>query len=224
MIDLSGRRFIASYSGGKDSILAVYRAVKAGLTPAGLITTYNTDERRSWFHGVTENLLKEVSASLAMPLTLIKTSGERYEMNFEKSLAEARRNGAEVCVFGDIDIEGHLEWCSKRCENAGLIPYFPLWKEGRKKLVYEFIDAGFLSVITIVDTDRLSDKYLGQVLSRGVVDAIERDGADICGENGEYHTFAFNGPLFSNTIVFDTKDKIKRGHYAILNIDGGDSV
>jgi len=90
--ELKGKRFVASYSGGKDSVFAIYRAVRAGLIPLELITTYNTDVNRSWFHGVTENLLQEVSAALAIPVRLIKTSGEKYQENFENALAKAEEN------------------------------------------------------------------------------------------------------------------------------------
>ena len=152
MENLQGKKFIASYSGGKDSILAIHRAIKSGLEPLGLITAYNTDADRSWFHGLTENIIQKVSDSLGIPATFIKTSGgQQYEENFERALAEAKNKGAEVCVFGDIDIESHLEWCAARCGKSGLIPYFPLLKEERKKVVYEFIDAGFSAIITIVE-------------------------------------------------------------------------
>ena len=215
---MRGKKFIASYSGGKDSVLAIHRAIQTGLLPLELITTYNTDADRSWFHGITENIIQKVSDSLAIPVKLIKTSGEQYEENFEKALADAKSRGAEVCVFGDIDIEGHLEWCTLRCEKAGLIPYFPLWKEERKKLVYEFVDSGFSAIITIIDTTRMQKDFLGQILSREVADSIEQSGADICGENGEYHTFVFDGPLFKNKIDLNIKEKFERDKYLILNI------
>jgi len=218
MDNLQGKKFIASYSGGKDSILAIHRAIKSGLSPLELITTYNTDADRSWFHGLPESIIQQVSDSLKIPINLIKTSGEKYEENFEKTLITAKNKGAEVCVFGDIDIEGHLEWCTARCEKTGLIPYFPLWKEERKKVVYEFIDSKFSAIITIVDTSRLSKDFISQILSRKVVNSIERSGADICGENGEYHTFTFDGPIFKNKIDFNTKETFERNKYVILNI------
>ena len=219
MNNLQGKKFIASYSGGKDSVLAIYRAMQSGLLPLELITTYNTDADRSWFHGITENIIQKVSDSVAIPVKLIKTSGEQYEENFEKALTDAKNRGAEVCVFGDIDIEGHLEWCTLRCEKVGLIPYFPLWQEERKKLVYEFVDTGFSAIITIIDTSRMPKEFLGQILSRETADSIENSGADICGENGEYHTFVFDGPIFKNKIDLELKEKFERDKYYILNID-----
>ena len=218
MNNLHGKKFVASYSGGKDSILALYRAVNSGLSPLELITTFNIDAGRSWFHGMGEDLMRKISASLSMPVRLVKTTGEQYEANFEKALAEAKEKGVQVCVFGDIDIENHLEWCTLRCEKTGLIPYFPLWKEERKKLVYEFIDAGFSAIITVVNTNLMPKKFIGQILSREVVDSIEKSGADICGENGEYHTFTFDGPLFSDKVEFTVKEKVERDNYLILDL------
>ena len=217
--DLQGKKFIASYSGGKDSTLAIYRAINSGLSPLILATTYNTGVDRSWVHRISEDLLQKVSASLSIPITLVKTTGKQYEENFENVLAAVRNIGAEVCVFGDIDIEDHLEWCTARCKKTGLIPYFPLWKEERKKLVYEFIDAGFSAIITIIDTSRMPKEFLGQILTRETADSIDKSGTDICGENGEYHTFTFDGPMFSNKIDFTVKEKIEKDKYIILDID-----
>ncbi|MDR2560841.1 MAG: diphthine--ammonia ligase [Holophagales bacterium] len=219
--DLRGKKFVASYSGGKDSVLAIYRSIKSGLLPLGMITTYNIDAGRSWFHGVSENLIRLASDSLSMPVAIVKTTNKQYEENFEKALDEAKNKGAEVCVFGDIDIEGHFEWCSQRCKNVGLLPFFPLWNEERKKLVYEFIKNGFSTIIIVVNTDLLPKNFLGQILTCEVADSIEKCGADVCGENGEYHTFTFDGPLFSNSVNFIVKDCVDQDKYAILNIEAG---
>jgi len=218
MNDLSGKNFIASYSGGKDSVLAIYRAMNAGLSPASLITAYNTAADKSWFHGTRENLLYEAADSMAIPLTLIKTTGEQYEVNFERSLSDAKKQGAEVCVFGDIDIEGHRKWCTERCENTGLIPYFPLWGENREKLVYEFIDAGFQAIITVINTKLMEKRFLGETLSADTADLIKKSGADICGENGEYHTFVTDGPIFKKNVDFKINNTIERDGYVILDL------
>ncbi len=213
-----GKGFVASYSGGKDSVLAIYRAIKQGLTPVALITTYNTHKERSWFHGIPEPVLVSVSDSMGVPIRLIKTSGENYASNFEKALLSAKELGAEICVFGDIDIEEHHKWCSERCKNVGLEPLFPLWGEERKKLVYEFIDEGFTANFTVIDTARMSDVYLGQRLTEESVNSIAAEGADICGENGEYHTFVSSGPIFSKPVEFSFGEKILDNGYAIMPI------
>ena len=217
--ELAGARFVASYSGGKDSLFAVYRAIKAGLVPAGLLTTYNTEADRSWFHGMKESHLYEIAASLGVPARFVKTTGEKYAENFEQALAEAKAGGAEACVFGDIDIEGHREWCTARCDSVGLKAYFPLWKEDRKNLVHAFIEAGFKTLITVVDRTRLPESLLGKTLDKDVAGEIARHGACICGENGEYHTFAYDGPLFSRPIRFRAGETVMQGKYAILAVE-----
>lgn len=213
-------KFVTSYSGGKESALAVHRAMKQGHEPVALITTYNTDADRSHFHGLSEEILESVSKSLSIPIWLVKTSGEEYTANFEKALHKAKKQGAEACVFGDIDIEGHIEWCSERCENAGLEPLFPLKGESRKAVVYEFIDSGFVANITTVNTEYLSDEFVGQLLTREVADRIEAQGADICGEHGEYHTFVSAGPIFKHPVSFTLGEKFIRDGYAMLPVLG----
>lgn len=217
-MNMKNKKFVASYSGGKDSILAIYRAINQGMKPMALIITYNTDVDRSWFHGMPEHTLDEVSKSLNIPIKLIKTSGKEYADNFKKELREQKKNGAEVCVFGDIDIEGHLEWCTNICKESDIEAYFPLWQESREKLVREFIAEGFTANITVVDTTRLSDKHLGRILSEETIQSISEEGADICGENGEYHSFVSDGPIFSYPIPFSYGEKIVQDQFARLPI------
>lgn len=218
VMDNKGKKFVASYSGGKDSTLAIYRAIKMGMIPVELITTYNIDKERSWFHVIPVEILNRISEEISIPVSLIKTKGEEYALNFEKKLRQAKENGAEFCVFGDIDIEGHLEWCTDICNKVGIEAYFPLWKEERKNLVYEFIDAGFKTIITVVDNSRMPEEFAGKILTREVADEIEKSGADICGENGEYHTFAFDGPIFKNQVEFKAGQIIKVDNFTIVPI------
>lgn len=211
-----GTKFAASYSGGKDSALALYRALQAGMEPVAMITTYNTNMGRSWFHGIPRELLEQVAQSIGIPLILIPTEGQDYEEKFARELIKLRRQGAEACVFGDIDIPSHLKWGQDICREAGLEACFPLWQEPRRALVEEFVDSGFTARITVVDTARLSDRHLGRKLSREVMASIEAEGADVCGENGEYHSFVSDGPMFSRPVDFRFGEKQLRGRYAVL--------
>ena len=211
-------KFVASYSGGKESALALYRAIEEGHEPIALITTYNTDVGRSHFHGLTEEMLEKIADSLNIPLWLIKTSGEEYAKNFEKILLLAKEKGAKACVFGDIDIEGHIKWCSQRCENVGIIPIFPLLNQNRKDVLYELIDKGFVANITVVDSTKVSEKFLGKELTKEIAKEIAKGGADICGENGEYHTFVSAGPNFKKPVNFSFGEKYSDGDYAFLPV------
>ncbi|WP_461612925.1 Dph6-related ATP pyrophosphatase [Clostridium sp. Marseille-QA1073] len=210
-------KFVASYSGGKDGMLALYRAIKSGYEPASLLTTYNESANRSWFHGVPVEVLNKVSQLIDIPLELVKTgAGDDYAKDFEKALLKLKDNGVNACVFGDIDIQAHYDWCDSRCKATKIKSIFPLWNESRKELVYEFIESGFKAVITIVDSSRLSEKFLGKTLTKELIKEIVAEGADICGENGEYHTFVYDGPLFKEPVNFKFDEIIRNGNYSIL--------
>ena len=209
---------MASYSGGKDSVLAVYRAMQVGMVPLAFIITFNIDRKRSWYHAVPEPVLESVSESVGVPVWLIKTSGDKYSYNFERHLHLAKEKGAQVCVFGDIDIEGHIKWCTERCESAGLEAMFPLYGCSREAVVNDFIDSGFTAHFTIIDTDRVNGDFLGRQLTKKALLDIEAQGADICGENGEYHTFVSDGPIFSKPVEFAFGEMITEEKRVILPI------
>ena len=210
-------KFVASYSGGKDGVLALYRAINSGYEPVGLLTTYNESAGRSWFHGVTVEVLNKVSQLIDIPLELVKTGPrDDYAKDLEKALLKLKDNGINACVFGDIDIQAHYDWCDSRCKVAKIESIFPLWNESRKELVYELIESGFKAVITIVDSSRLSERFLGRTLTKELMEEIVAEGADICGENGEYHTFVYDGPLFKEPVNFKFDEIIRSGNYSIL--------
>ena len=216
-----GRNFVVSYSCGQDSTLALYRMIKNGHKPVALLITVDKKILRSWFHGVPQNLLEEVSKSLNIPLLLVKCQGEEYKDAFIKALKKAKEElGAEACVFGDIDLEAHRTWCTDRCNEANIEAIFPLWLEDREKLTFEFIDTGFKTVIKNVRLDVLSTDFLGKELTRPVVSDIVKAGSDACGENGEYHTFVFDGPLFKYPIRFKENGVITNETHGFLDIVG----
>lgn len=213
------RAFTVSYSGGKDSALALYRTIKEGYRPQSLLITYREEQERSWFHGIPGELLEEVSAALDIPIRKIHAGlGEDYTAAFINALRDERKKGAAFCVFGDIDIEDHRRWCQDVCRKAGLEAYHPLWQESREALVQEVIRTGFVANITTVDTSRLSSRFLGKTLSANTAEEIHSYGADICGENGEYHTFVSDGPIFHHPITFALAPVEYHGNYAVRPI------
>lgn len=215
------KKFIVSYSCGKDSTLALYRMIKSGFQPSGLLVTINSQEERSWFHGISSPLLQRYSESLGIPLIPVYTKeNEDYGKSFQEALSQAKKSGIDICVFGDIDIEDHRKWCTERCDAAGIEAIFPLWQENREKLAHEFIDSGFQAMIKVVDLEALPLRFLEKTLTREIVQSIKNCGADPCGENGEYHTFVYDGPIFKKPISFKIgKRSIKHERYGILDID-----
>lgn len=215
------KKFIMSYSCGKDSTLALYRMIKEGHTPAALLVTVNKSESRSWFHGVPESLIKEVSRSLSIPLILVESKGDDYGATFTEALINAKNNlGIDSCVFGDIDLEAHRTWCTDRCNEADIEGIFPLWQEDREELVYEFIDSGFKTVIKNVKLQCMGEEFLGKILTREIVKDIKETGSDACGENGEYHTFVYDGPIFKYPIIYKTIGIVKNKTHGFLDVKG----
>lgn len=206
------------YSCGKDSALALHRMIRKGHIPVCLIVTFNEQADRSWFHGVTEDLLDEVSASLDIPIIRCACTGETYQSEVERCLVQARDKGAEAAVFGDIDIEDHKIWNLTRCEATGLECILPLWQEPRETLVSEVIEEGFKALVKCVDLSCLDESFLGETLDEELVDRIKATGADACGESGEYHTFVFDGPLFKTPIPIQIGEKIVFDTHAVIDI------
>ena len=211
-------KFIMSYSCGKDSTLALHYMIRDGHEPVGLLVMVNQEMDRSWFHGVDWDLLKKISESLQIPLIPCVCKGEEYHIALEKGLEEGIKLGAEACVFGDIDIEDNAQWCKQRCDAKGLKWIFPLWHRGRKELVQEFIDLGYTALIKCVKNDILPQKLLGKPLDEESIALMQQAGADICGENGEYHTIAVNGPIFNIPVETECKEILDFGTISAINI------
>ena len=211
-------KFAMSYSCGKDSALTLYKLIKAGNEPVCLIVTINEDAGRSWFHGVDERLLEKVSAALGLPLIAARCKGEEYNSAFESALRTAAELGAECCAFGDIDIEGHLDWNRERCAAAGLECLVPLWGITRETAVSELLEAGFEARIKCVDKRYLDSSFLGKALDRALIEEIRETGADICGENGEYHTFVCSGPIFREPVEITIGDIVDLDTHAAIDI------
>lgn len=200
-------KVVVSFSGGKDSTLALYRMIKSEYKIIGLIVTFDNPDS-SCFHRIPKEILKEVSKNLEIPLFEVNCyEGKIYEEEFEKALIMAKNKGAEICVFGDIDIEKHKKWGVGRCLNAGIRAEFPLWQENRESITNEFLDYGFKALIKKVNLKYLGEEFLGKELTKELIEKIKSLGSDPCGENGEYHTIVIDGPIFKKRVQLKIIDK-----------------
>lgn len=197
-------KFVMSYSCGKDSTLALSRLKASGGEPVGLLIMVNEEMNRSWFHGADYRLLEKYSRALDIPLLLCPSSGDSYADAFEEGLRRAGDLGAEAVGFGDIDILEHRLWCEERCFRVGLAARFPLWQKSRSSVVEELIDQGYCCLIKSIDNRILHRELLGRPLNREIVEQIRVGGADVCGENGEYHTLTVDGPIFRHRVSVQT--------------------
>ncbi len=193
---------LVSWSGGKDSCLALWRARCAGAGIELLITAMDETGERSRSHGVPPELLKAQAASIGAPLEFYGTSWKTYEEKFIGMLRAARERGIGQAIFGDIDLLPHREWEEKVCAAAGLEAVLPLWLEPRRKLVDEFLAAGFKAVVVCVNGDYLGAQFCGREFDAAFLADLP-EGVDACGENGEFHTFVYDGPAFSHPVAFE---------------------
>ncbi len=191
-----GEKFLFSWSGGKDSCLALNRALQAGGECVALLTMLDETGERSRSHGLRPELLKAQAQAMNLPLHVGNATWNSYESVFVEQLQKLHDKGVRAAVFGDIDLEAHREWEEKVCARVGLQTCLPLWKEPRRKLVDEFIGAGFKAIIVSAREDRLPPDCLGRILDEELVEWIESHGCDACGEEGEYHSVVIDGPLF----------------------------
>ena len=211
--------FFASWSGGKDSCLALYYALKEGGQAEKLLTMLVDDGERSRSHGLSIELLKKQAEALSIPLITANTSWDNYEDNFKKLLEKLKKEGINTGVFGDIDLEEHREWVERVCSEKNLKAKLPLWKMGRREVMENFIKLGFEAEIIVVKEDKLAESFLGKKLTLDLMDELEKRDVDVCGENGEFHTVVLDGPIFSKKVEIERKNIVKRKGYCFQNIE-----
>jgi uncharacterized protein (TIGR00290 family) len=203
---------IFNWSGGKDSALALYHCLRnPQLDIKYLVTSVNDDANRISMHGVREELLIRQAISIGIPLCQIRLPEmpgmKEYDETMRRHLEKFNSEGITHSIFGDIFLEDLRKYREDRLAEAGLQALFPLWKRDTTELMQEFLDLGFRT--NIVCTQGHLERLVGKELSRELILAFPED-VDICGENGEYHTFAFDGPIFKEPVRFETGEKVFR--------------
>ena len=207
-------KVIFCWSGGKDSALAFYELQKAnGHEVMALLTTVSEDYDRISIHGVRQSLLEEQAQSLGIHLEkvfLSKTStNTEYESKMRETLTRYADNGVRCSVFGDIFLEDLKKHREENLAKIGARAIFPIWKEDTAELAQRFIDYGFKAIITCVDTNSLDGKYVGRNFDGQFLSELPAD-VDPCGENGEFHSFVYDGPIFKEKIRFSKGEIVLR--------------
>ena len=152
----------ASWSGGKDSCLALWRSQKAGVAITHLLTALEETGLKTRSHGVTRELILAQGKSLGMANEFISASWHDYETQFIEKLKFLSSQGISQMIFGDIDLLAHREWEEMVCTRAGITAYLPLWNESRLSMVHEFLDAGFKARVVCIDGQVLNDSFVGR--------------------------------------------------------------
>ncbi|MBY0146897.1 diphthine--ammonia ligase [Neobacillus niacini] len=214
-----GHKFIASFSGGKDSVLALYKAMKVG-EGIGLIVMMEEKGKRSRSHGMPPELIHAQAKSIGLPVYTAAASWNDYEKEFTTLLEKAKKRGAEVLVTGDLDMPAHGCWHEKVTKNAGLKLGMPLWEMNHLEAVEEFINLGFITIIVTVNLSLgMREDDLGRTLTHDYVKELIARGIDPCGEGGEFHTTVIDGPIFKHPISIRKCEIIKDGEYVFLPLE-----
>lgn len=211
--------YISSWSGGKDSCFACYKALQAGYKVSHLINFISREYKRVRFHGTESRLIKIQSELSEIPLCQKETTPDDYEGAFKDAVRSLAHLGIKGMVFGDIYIDEHREWVERVCKELGIEAIEPLWKGNTEILMQDFINNGFHAVVVSGQTKFIEKQWIGQPVDKDFMEYLKtRSDVDICGENGEYHTFVVGGPLFKGKIEITEKNIIDRNGYRFLDI------
>ncbi|HBM15649.1 MAG TPA: diphthine--ammonia ligase [Lentisphaeria bacterium] len=199
------QKIIFCWSSGKDSALALYEILKETnkYSVVSLLTTVTEDYDRVSMHGVRNKLLEKQSESLGIPLRKVvihkNSTNEDYEKEMGIVLQDFKEQVASTVVFGDIFLEDLRKYREDNMAKLGMSAIFPLWKKDTATLAQSFVESGFKAIISCVDTKVLDSSFAGREYDKKFLSDLPSS-VDPCGENGEFHTFAYAGPIFKKQI------------------------
>ncbi len=215
-----------NWSSGKDAAMALLEVRKnKSINIECLLTSINEEYQRVSMHGVQLNLLEAQAKSIGIPLEIISLGKnpdmETYNKLMREKMLKMQQAGFTHSVFGDIFLEDLRQYREQMLGTQGIKAIFPLWKRNTKKLVEEFIKLGFKAVVVSCMADKLDKSFCGRLVDESFLNDLPAD-VDPCGENGEFHTFCFDGPIFKNAINIKQGEIIYRS-YPAPNSDTGNT-
>lgn len=216
------QRIALSWSSGKDSSLALYELRRSDAYDIRcLLTTVTEDYERVSMHGVREAVLREQATAVGLPLTIIRIprecSNEVYEERLRDGLVRLKEDGVTAVAFGDIFLEDVRRYREEKNALVGLGSVFPLWGRSTSQIAEDFLRLGFRAVTTCIDEEKLCERFLGRTLDRDFFAELP-PGVDPCGENGEFHTLAFGGPVFSHDLDIALGERVRRGRFVYCDV------
>ncbi|UFH33847.1 diphthine--ammonia ligase [Chryseobacterium sp. C-71] len=208
------QKAIFNWSSGKDSSLALYKILQEDqFEITALLTSINQEFQRISMHGVPVSLLEKQAESLGLPLVKMEIpkepSMEEYQQIMSKTMNEIKSQGVTHSIFGDIFLEDLRTYREEQLQSIGMKAVFPLWKQNTSDLIHEFLDLGFKTIVTCVNETYLDKSFAGRIIDEDFIKDLPEN-VDPCGENGEFHTFTFDGPIFKNPIAFEIGDTVKK--------------
>jgi len=205
-----------NWSSGKDAMLALHQLQQSQeISIQKLVTTVNADFNRVSMHGLPLELLEKQAESLQLPLHQIPLSGQVSMQTYNKAMQEhielLKAEGVTHAVFGDIFLEDLKTYREEQLQKVEIQAVFPLWKKDTKSLLKEFIDLGYKAIVVCTNANYLDESFCGRMIDHDFVKDLPPN-VDACGENGEFHTFVFDGPLFSFPVEFELGEKVLRDY------------
>jgi uncharacterized protein (TIGR00290 family) len=215
-------KVVLSWSGGKDCALALYEIQRSKeYAVEALLTTITRDYDRISMHGVRRALLERQAESAGLPLLEVfipaNCTNEIYAEIMEKEMHRLKAEGINTVAFGDIFLQDVREYRENNLAKVGMKAIFPLWGRSSRELVTSFVNLGFKAVITTVDPRKLSKEFCGSIVDNAFLSALPQD-VDPAGENGEFHSFVFEGPVFKNPIRFSAGEKVLRDGFYFCDL------
>jgi len=207
---------ISSWSGGKDSCLACYKAIQQGYKVKLLLNFISRESKRGCFHGIEGRLLKFQADLIGIPLVQKEVSADmqKYEEEFKAAVTELKGKDIGSMVFGDIYLLEHESWIERVCADLKIKALEPLWNEPAENIVDEFIRLGFKAIIVSCKADILGKEFLGRYIDKNLVEEFKKRNICPCGEKGEFHTLVVDGPIFSKPIkIIEAEPVIKEGFW-----------
>ncbi len=209
--------YIASWSGGKDSCLACYKAILSGYDIRYLVNFVSREYGRVSFHGTETGLIQLQAESIGTRLCQKETTKGFYEREFKEAIRSLIPDGIEGMVFGDIYMQEHRDWTERVCAEVGIEAIEPLWGRDTEDVLSEFIDAGFQAVIIGAQARVIDAEWIGRRVDRDFIEYLKNKNICPCGEKGEYHTLVINGPIFNKKIEIIEARTIARDNHWFLD-------
>jgi uncharacterized protein (TIGR00290 family) len=213
---------VFGWSGGKDSALALQEILRSGLYEVvALVTTCTEGFRRISMHGVRCSLLKTQASELGIPLRKVfiekGSSNADYEVRMRAALMEYQKAGVNKVVFGDLFLEEIREYRNRMLAEIGMTALYPLWGRNTLALADEFIQAGFQAVLVCIDPRHLDASFAGRLYNDALLSDLPLT-VDPCGENGEFHTFVFDGPIFQKPVKYSPGPVVSRDQFIFADL------
>lgn len=207
---------ISSWSGGKDSCLACHKAIHGGSEIKVLLNFISREHKRCCFHGIEADLMKLQAESIGIPIVQKEVTADltEYEKEFKEAVGELKSKGMKKMVFGDIYLLEQYSWVDRVCGEIGIEPVEPLWNQPTDKILEEFIDLGYKAMVVSAKADLFDGSFIGRIIDKKMLSELKERKICPCGENGEFHTFVMDGPIFKKKIeITESRPILKEGFW-----------